>query len=284
MRVLPRTARLRYRARLGLQALAHPPYVPAGHYYSPQTSAADVARAKAARHEPEGIDLGIDTQVALARRLDLAVPPSDRWTARDNQMFGAADAAVLRAMLLEFRPRHVVEVGSGFSTAVMLDVADRTLPDLRVTCVEPYSARLRSRLRPSDWDRLTLLERPVQEVAPSELVADLGSGDVLFIDSTHVAKAGSDVLHLFQRVLPRVPVGGLVHVHDIFWPFEYPDDWLDRGRDWNELYLLHAFLQHNVEWEILLFASWLWQRHPELVPAGTQDLSPGSIWLRRRSP
>lgn len=283
MRLPHRGMGLRGRCRAGLRAALTPSYVPVGHYYSPQTSAADISRAKAARHEPEGIDLRRDAQVDLAQRLNLAVPATDRWNP-DNQMFGAADAAVLRAMLLEFRPSHIVEVGSGFSTAVMLDVAEQTLPDLQITCVEPYSDRLRSRLRPTDWDRLTLLEQPVQDVDPARIVADLRPGDILFIDSTHVAKAGSDVLHLVQRTLPRVPAGVLVHVHDVFWPFEYPDTWLDARRDWNELYLLHAFLQFNAEWQIVLFASWLWEKHPELAPVGTEQLAPGSLWLRRIAP
>lgn len=283
MRLPHRGMRVRYRCRAGLRAVAAPAFVPAGHYYSPLTSTADIARAKASRHEPEGIALEVDAQVDLARQLDLRVPPINRWTPEDNEMFGAADAAVLHAMLLEFRPAQIVEVGSGFSTAVMLDVAEQALPDLKVTCIEPYSDRLRARLRPTDWDRLTLLEQPVQEVEPARILAGLRAGDVLFIDSTHVAKAGSDVLHLFQRTLPRVPPGVLVHIHDIFWPFEYPDAWLNARRDWNELYLLHAFLQHNTEWQILLFTSWLWQHRPDLPPAGTEHLSPGSIWLRRRA-
>ena len=260
---------------------ANPAYVPAGHYYSPRTSTADIARAKASRRPPAGIELRFDEQVALAERLRFTVPPIGRWSMDGNVMYGPADAAILRAMLLDLRPRRVVEVGSGFSTAVMLDVAADELPELTITCVEPYADRLRSRLLPGDDERLTLVEKPVQDVDPAELVAGLETDDILFIDSTHVLKAGSDVAHLFLHTLPLVPKGVVVHVHDIFWPFEYPDAWLDKRRDWTEAYLLQAFLAHNRDWEIVLFSSWLWQEHPSLAAPGTADEHPGSVWLRR---
>jgi predicted O-methyltransferase YrrM len=196
-------------------------------------------------------------------------------------MYGPADASVLRSMLLDRRPQRVVEIGSGYSTAVTLDVAEEALPDLEITCVEPYADRLRSRLRAGDRDRLTLVERPVQEVEPARLVEGLEPNDIFFIDSTHVVKAGSDVAHLFLHTLPLVPPGVVVHVHDIFWPFEYPDEWLRLGRDWTESYLLQAFLAFNGAWEVLLFNSWLWAEHPELAAPGTEAEHPGSIWLRR---
>jgi hypothetical protein len=106
---------------------------------------------------------------------------------------------------------------------------------------------------------------------------------VLFIDSTHVVKAGSDVSWLILQVLPRLAPGVIVHIHDIFWPFEYPAAWLREHRDWTENYLVHAFLLGNSDWEILLFSSWLWQKHPELIPDRIAAERPGSLWLRRRS-
>lgn len=199
-------------------------------------------------------------------------------------MFNEADAAVLRAVLLRERPRRVVEVGSGHSTALMLDVVDEALPETRLTSIEPYPARLRSRLRDGDSARLEIIEKPVQDVPITLFEERLGAGDLLFIDSTHVSKAASDVNYLFLDVLPRLPVGALVHIHDIFWPFEYPQSWLDDGRYWNENYLLHAFLLHNHEWEVLLLSSWVWKEHRERVPAALQGHEPGSVWLRRKRP
>ena len=263
--------------------LRNRPYVPAGHYYSPRTSGEDIARAKAGRRPPVGIDLNEGAQLDLARRLKFTVPPVRRWTPDENDMYGPADASVLRSLLLDRRPKRVVEIGSGFSTAVMLDVAEQELPELTVTCVEPYADRLRSRLRPGDSERLTLVEKPVQTISPEDLAAMVGPGDIFFIDSTHVVKAGSDVAHLFLHTLPLLAPGVLVHVHDVFWPFEYPDGWLDHRRDWTELYLLHAFLLHNDAWRTTLFTSWLWQEHPELAAPTTPHERPGSFWFERVS-
>jgi predicted O-methyltransferase YrrM len=183
-------------------------------------------------------------------------------------------------MLNHLKPSRVIEVGSGFSTAVALDEIDSNIPALELTCIEPYPDRLLGLMRASDHNALTLLREPVQSV-PFSRYGQLTAGDVLFIDSTHVAKAGSDVNWLFLHVMPRLAPGVVVHVHDIFWPFEYPAHWLNEHRDWTEDYLLHAFLIGNTEWEVLWFSSWLWQCHPELVPVELADERPGSIWLRR---
>ena len=96
-----------------------------------------------------------------------------------------------------------------------------------------------------------------------------------------MAKAGSDVIWLFLHILPRLAPGVVVHVHDVFWPFEYPADWLRQGRDWTEAYLLHAFLSGNADWEMLFFSSWLWRCQPEFVPRPLAREEPGSIWLRK---
>jgi hypothetical protein len=147
-----------------------------------------------------------------------------------------------------------------------------------VTCIEPNPDRLLGLLQQSDL--VEVIAAPVQNV-PLATFTSLESGDVLFIDSTHVAKAGSDVVWLFLHVLPRLASGVMVHVHDVFWPFEYPSEWLREGRDWNEDYLLNAFLCHNDAWRIELFSSWLWQHRPELVPLDLRAQKPGSFWLRR---
>jgi hypothetical protein len=230
------------------------------------------------------VDLAEGSQLDLAQRIQpiLASPmPGPRYTA-DNSMYGAGDAAVYRAMLAEVRPARIIEVGSGYSTALALDEADANpeLAKLQITSVEPYPDRLLGLLRPSDSERVTLIREPVQQVSLS-VYEQLASGDILFIDSTHVVKAGSDVVWLFLHVLPTLAAGVVVHVHDLFWPFEYPAAWLEQRRDWTEDYLVHAFLVGNTSWEVLLFSSWLWQCHPELIPAGLKDQAPGSLWLRK---
>lgn len=258
-------------------------YEPPGHYYSPSTNLED--RRRQVRWDQDsavpGVDLRESDQLALARRLAETGPlASSRWNESSaNRMFGRIDGTVLKAVLMTLRPSRVVEIGSGFSTAVMLDTADSAGTTRSITCVEPYPDRLKSILRTGD--DIVLLERPVQDV-PLETFTDLGDGDLLFIDSTHVAKAGSDVLYLYLEVLPRLPRGVLVHVHDIFWPFSYRAEWLEKGRDWTEAYLLRALLTDSPRWQIELFSDWLWLKHPEVaetIAPGTDR--PGSIYLRR---
>lgn len=261
----------------------YPPYVPPGHFYSPLTAEADRRRALTWTEAP-GVDLAAAAQLELARRLRpaLAQPLRGPRYSPANSMFGPADASVYRAMLGWLRPERVLEVGSGFSTAVALDEADRNpaLSGLEITCIEPYPDRLLGLLQERDWARLRLIRQPVQD-AGLDVFGQLRAGDFLFIDSTHVVKAGSDVIWLFLHVLPRLAAGVTVHVHDVFWPFEYPQAWLRQGRDWTEAYLLHAFLAGQASWEITFFSSWFWHHHPDLVPAALAGQQPGSIWLRK---
>ena len=271
------------------KVLRYPPFQPAGHFYSPVTSADDIRRAKAQRAgmaELDGVDLNAAAQRELAEKLaPIWVECAAAWRRYrpDNSMYGLADAAVYYSLLRQMRPRRIIEIGSGFSSALALDVRDADLPKLELTFVEPYPDRLHRLLNDVDLANTTLHRQPVQNV-PLDIYDVLHADDVLFIDSTHVAKAGSDVNWLFFRVLPRLAVGVIVHIHDIFFPFEYQDEWLDAGRSWNESYMLRAFLTNNASYEILLFSSWLWRDQRALVSRYLPEaaaLEPGGIWLRK---
>ena len=202
----------------------------------------------------------------------------------ENTLFSYGDALVLHCLLRSIRPRQLVEVGSGFSSAVILDTNDGFLGGATTcTFIDPYPQRLRALLRGDDHDRCTIVTQPVQQV-PLEVFDRLGEGDILFIDSTHVSKVGSDVNRLVFDVLPRLPAGVLVHFHDVFYPFEYPREWVYRGRAWNENYLLRAFLMFNGAFEVVLFNSYLAHFHLDAVRAVMPlwaERPGGSLWLRR---
>jgi len=287
-------------AALGNYHLAHPDapflrWAPPGHFYSPIPDLDEVARDAGRifdqRQELPGLDLNADAQLALfaqlaplARQADF--PFERQPTARyylDNPSFGRGDALMLYAMLRHLRPSRYLEVGSGWTTALALDVSEEHLGgSLKVTCVEPYPEILDRLLRPNDGVRV--IGHGVQQ-APLELYAELSAGDVLFIDCSHVVKVGSDAHFLITRVLPSVPPGVFVHIHDIFYPFEYPQIWIEEGRAWSEAYLLHAFLLFNDQYEIVLFNDWLFVTHRDLIrnelPRMLEN-GGGSIWLRRR--
>jgi predicted O-methyltransferase YrrM len=269
-------------------------WMPPGHYYSPIPDKADIANRKDSiykRHsEFLGIDFNHQGQVELLEKLKhyySEIPfqfeqSENRRYFYNNNFFGYGDSTSLYSMLRHFEPRHVIEVGSGFSSAVMLDVNEKFLNnETQLTFIEPYTKRLRSLLKTDD--NATIHESGVQEIDLT-VFDRLGDNDFLFIDSTHVSKIGSDVNYLFFEVLPRLKKGVIIHIHDIAANFEYPFKWIEEGRAWNESYLLRAFLQFNEQFQIILFNSYLGKVHKkwleENMPVFLKN-SGGSIWLRR---
>ncbi|WP_410587359.1 class I SAM-dependent methyltransferase [Amycolatopsis sp. lyj-23] len=270
-------------------------WVPPGHFYSPFASKEEIGARAASMFDidarPEAIDLREAEQVELfgaladlAGDLPFTAERSDEHRYfYENTAYSWSDAIILHTMLRHLHPKRMIEVGSGYSTAMTLDTADRWLPELELTCVEPYPELLQSLFRPGDEDRVRVLGQAVQDV-PLETFAQLQAGDVLFIDSTHVVKAGSDVNYLFFEVLPRLNDGVWVHVHDVFFPFEYPMDWLVEGRAWQEDYLLRAFLMYNRRFEVRWYQQFMWAHHRDLLEGRIPELagnSGGNIWLQK---
>jgi hypothetical protein len=237
-----------------------------------------------------GIDLRCEAQLQLIANLaqydtDFDWPSSSTPGLRyykDNNWFAEADAFTLYAVLRHLQPARLIEIGSGFSSALMLDTRDRFLQrPLQLTFVEPEPVRLRQLLRPDDCKTMEIIEGIVQRV-PVARFRELQAGDVLFIDSSHVSRIGSDVNFLLFDVLPALAPGVVVHFHDIFWPFEYPKEWLMKGWAWNETYVVRAFLQHNSAFEVMLFGSYLVERHAEKLAKVPRLLrNPSSLWLRK---
>lgn len=270
-------------------------FFPPGHFYSPLPSTSEVAEAFArGGFGPPfpAIDLNEAGQAARLERFkgwyDEQPFPEKEKTARrfylDNPSYGHFDAIMLYSMLREARPRRIIEVGSGFSSAAMLDLNETVLGGaVQLTFIDPDMKRLRPLLRPQDESRVTLIEKRVQEV-PLETFAALDENDVLFIDSSHVSKIGSDVNRLYFDVLPALSPGVLIHIHDVAGNLEYPPEWFAEGRAWNEQYLLRAFLMNNAAYRIELFTGWLFNtRHAwfrEHMPLCARG-GGGQIWLRK---
>jgi predicted O-methyltransferase YrrM len=275
-----------------------PGAVPPGHFYSPIPSIDEVRKdsdrlfATPSRTLP-GIDLREDDQLALlevfADRYYREMPfgptqsPAHRFYF-ENPMFSYADALSLYSVIRHFEPKRVVEVGSGFSSALTLDTNDLFFNGrIRTTFIEPYPDRLMSLLRGTDKDHATVIQNRVQDVG-LDLFAELEPNDILFIDSTHVSKIGSDVNRIVFEILPILAKGVLVHFHDIFLPSEYPPQWIYEGCAWNEAYLLRAFLQFNDRFEILLLNNFMGHFHEaflaERMPLFMKNIG-GSVWLRK---
>jgi predicted O-methyltransferase YrrM len=283
------------RDRLRTEAARPRTWVPPGHYYSPIPSAEELRPREHELFGPPpttlpGIDLREAQQLALLQELapfypELPFPRSKAQGQRywfDNPSYSYADAIFLYGMLRRLRPRRVIEIGCGWSSAAMLDTAERFLGDaVEFTFVEPYPDTLRGLLRPGE--RIELLERKLQDV-PLERFDALQATDVLFVDSTHVAKAGSDVNRIVFEILPRLRPGVHVHFHDVFYPFEYPKPWVYDERGWNEDYFLRAFLQYNSAYEIALFGTYLIRFHRDWFKQHMPlclDNPGGALWIRR---
>src|SRR5437867_7454333 len=269
-----------------------------GHFYSPIPSLKEIRKHrevifKVARELP-GIDLREKEQLSLvevfARDYYRDQPFREERTDEltyffHNEAFCHCDAIILHCLLRHFRPRRVIEIGSGFSSCVTLDTNRLFLNDsIQCVFIDPYSTVLKT-LRGGNVEGLHIIPKRVQDV-PLDVFTALDSGDVLFIDSSHVSKVGSDVNNILFNILPALRPSVRVHFHDVFYPFEYPENWIVNGRSWTEAYLLRAFLQFNDTFEIELFPNYLTRFHQDFfkqrMPLCLKD--PGaSIWLRKKS-
>jgi len=198
-----------------------------------------------------------------------------------NAYFTGTDALVLYCMIRHHRPASILEVGGGHSTLLSAQ-ALRENGGGRLVTIEPYPSEVLETGFPG-LERL--IESKVEDVDPA-IFGELGSGDVLFIDSSHVSQIGSDVNFLYLEVLPRLRPGVIVHVHDIFLPFEYKLEWVkDRHWFWNEQYLFQAFLAFNSAFEVLFANSYMGHVYPDEMRE-TFPRSPwwggGSFWIRRK--
>jgi len=270
-------------------------FFPPGHFYSPLPSRNEIAAAFArGGFGPPfaAIDLNEAAQFARLERFAgyyaeqpfAESPAPGRRYRFDNGSYGAYDAIMLYGMLREARPRRIIEIGSGHSSAAMLDLNELVLGrTVAFTFIDPDMSRLRPLLGADDAGRVNLIEQRVQDV-PLETFAALGENDVLFVDSSHVSKVGSDVNRIFFDVLPVLAPGVLIHFHDIVGNLEYPRHWLEEGRAWNEQYLLRAFLMYNRTFRVELFTTWLWifreQFLREKMPLCAQG-GGGQLWLRK---
>ena len=211
-------------------------------------------------------------------------PPhgATEWSFRlNNPVFCAFDAKLLFVMLRKYKPKNVIEIGSGYSSLLVADVNCRFFENqINFTCIEPYP---RPMLKNNIPGLTRLIEQRVQNVS-FDVFESLGAGDILFIDSSHVGKTGSDVNHEFFEIIPRLKPGVIVHVHDIFLPHDYPiQRVLAEKLSWNEQYLLRAMLMFSPKFEVIFGTSCArhYLPHETLKYADTrpEDLT-GSFWFQ----
>lgn len=270
---------------------------PPGHFYNPIISIDEIKIDENRIWDKEkidgilGIDLNTKEQIKLVKEFykiyeDLPFKKEKTSKLRfyyGNKFYSYTDAIFLYSMIRYYNPKKIVEVGSGFSSALMLDVNELFFDNkINLTFIEPYPDRLMGLIKENEKST-TIIKNKIQET-PINIFKELSSGDILFIDSSHIVKTGSDVSFIINEVLPILNKGVIVHFHDIFYPFEYPKSWVFGGRNWNESYFIKSFLMYNNSFEIMLFSSYLHKHHSyifEYIPLCYKN-SGGNLWIRKK--
>ena len=262
------------------------------HYYEPVFHPRHLRASLKVPRDLPGLDLDLAGQLALLERFhyqeELLTFP---MRARDplefgylNRSFGAGDAEYLYSAIRHFRPRRIVEIGSGNSTLMAASAVRRNAGEAQGgacehTCIEPYEMAWLERLG------VRVLRQRVEEVG-LEVFRALDENDLLFIDSSHVVRPQGDVLFEFLEILPILKPGVLIHVHDIYTPRDYPSRRLrDEVRFWNEQYLLEAMLSGSRGFRVIGALNFLKHDHPDRlmakcpILAQMPDEEPGSFWM-----
>lgn len=270
---------------------------PAGHFYSSVISL-DEVREKQDEIWPtalpeilSGIDLRTEEQLRLLAEFesfdkDFLFPVDKEKRFRyflSNPFFSYGDGFILFSMIRYFKPKRIIEIGSGFSSALMMDTNDLFFnSEIGLTFIEPFpDNRLRHLIGKAE-EKIQLIKEEVQAVG-LDLFKSLEAGDILFIDSSHIVKTGSDVHFILRKILPSLKNGVLIHFHDIHFPFEYPKDWVLSGFGWNEVYYIHAFLMYNEEFRIRMFNDFLSKCHSEKSTSTSlmSKAAGSSLWLEK---
>jgi predicted O-methyltransferase YrrM len=205
-----------------------------------------------------------------------------------NNSFGWMDARLLYYFLQKNKPKRIIEIGSGNSTLLMCNTTNIHNLDIKITCIEPFPNSYLEKLQQNN--EITLIKDKLENVDLT-LFTSLEANDILFIDSSHVGKLDSDVIFYFTKIFPMLNKNVLVHIHDIFFPFDYPISWLKEGRFWNEQYFLYVFLQYNTKFKIKFcnsYSGFKYQNELINIQKNSYEVrnlkanlgfSGGSIWL-----
>jgi predicted O-methyltransferase YrrM len=273
---------------------------PAGHFYSSVVSLEDIKERQqeiwnVQTEEIPGIELNADCQRKLITKFSGIYKKHDlneeastgKRYFLNNTYYAYGDGIILYCFLRTFKPKKIIEIGSGFSSALMLDVNEKHFHNsIKISFIEPYpEVRLNNLLKEKETSTVELIAQRVQKV-PLEYFEKLEKGDILFIDSSHIVKTGSDVHYIINHILPMLNNGVLIHFHDIHFPFEYPKKWVLDGFGWNETYFIKSFLMYNDRFKIVFFTDYLYRLNNDLF----EDIpllknSPGSgLWIEKTGP
>lgn len=262
------------------------------HYYEPQFDFSSLDTPLADTRLLPGIDWNIQGQLSHLEKLVFAEELDEIFSESGsaptfyfgNGKFESGDAEFWYQQIRLAQPRRIIEIGSGYSTLIANKAINRNRQqdsayDCRHICIEPYEMPWLESLG------VEVVREKIEDVDIG-LFSELGPNDILFIDSSHIIRPQGDVLTEYLAILPTLKDGVIVHVHDIFSPANYPENWLKhRVKFWNEQYLLEAFLTQNKEWKLLATLNFLHHSHfdalKSVAPFLTPDREPGSFYMQK---
>jgi len=263
------------------------------HYYEPMFNASkEIKESLRLDRSLPGLDFNIEAQLELLSKLEysseLSRIPEDGVPGNsfffNNGFFSHGDAEFYYNIIRHFRPLKIIEIGSGNSTLIAEMAASKNCVDFlsskcEITCIEPYEMKWLENMD-------VIVKRDVVENIPVSFFSQLNKNDILFIDSSHMIRPQGDVLYELLEILPTLKPGVLIHIHDIFTPKNYPDQWIIKDhRFWNEQYLLEAFLSCNKDFTIVGSLNYLHHNHRSLffskmiLKKTNREIEPASFWI-----
>ena len=266
------------------------------HYYEPMFNPTYLKRPLSDDRNLPGLDFNIPAQLEILEKFnyneELLKFPMEKM---DNTIqycynhgpFGSGDSEYLYNIIRLFKPSKLIEIGCGSSTLMALNAIRKNKEDdpaysCEHICIEPYEHAWLKECN-------VKVERKLVEDVDKALFKSLGKNDILFIDSSHIIRPQGDVLFEYLELLPILNPGVLVHIHDIFTPKDYPEEWIKTATLWNEQYLLETFLSGNKDFEIIGATNFLMHHYYDKVVAKCPVLKtqkkrePGSFWIRRKA-
>jgi hypothetical protein len=266
---------------------------PEGHFYDPIPDPTYLEKEQERiwqyPQEYPGIDLNIEGQLEWIKRIEpyfkdfvwTYQPQKDLLYHGNQHGTRLYDSMVLYGLMRYLQPERIIEVGSGFSSALMLDCNKHFFDNtIDLTFIDPNSGWVLETFQYNE-DDFTLIKQPAQEV-PLETYMELEKNDILFIDSSHVSKCGSEVNFLIHEVLPCLDSGVFIHFHDVFTGFEYPKDWvLDLEWYWSEVYMIRAFLEYNHAFSVVFFGEYMERFYHDLLPFHDDLLELQCFWMQK---
>lgn len=262
------------------------------HYYEPLFDDNQLSRPLNADRVLPGVTLDLNEQITFIKKLEFASElETYEWNKKgkseldfdiNNGTFESGDAEFLYQTVRYLEPETIIEIGSGNSTKIIrkaleVNAKNGAVPCKHI-CIEPYE---------NDWLKefsdIELVKQKIEEFKFEW--GNLRENDLVFIDSSHMIRPQGDVLKLYLEIIPILPKGVVVHIHDIFTPRDYLDSWIRRQKIfWNEQYLLEVLIQNTTRYRVLAALNHLKNHKYDFLksvcPYLTPDREPGSFYIQ----